>query len=86
MLTGGSVIGVDLQVFDVRQTTLVYPAIGVLLDINRLVESCVDRKLGKLVFHVGRAHATPQVGQRLFRLVGSVPRQQPYWRFRGLLR
>lgn len=73
-LTVGSVVGVDLQVLDVRQTPMVdSAALCVLLRVGGLAGSCVYRHLGKLVLYVGRAHAAPQVGQRLFRLGRPVP-------------
>lgn len=84
LLTVDRVIGVDLQVLDVRQTSLVHSAIGVLFGIDGLVESRIDGQLGKFIFHLVGAHAPPQIGQRFFRLVRSISRQQPHWRFRGL--
>lgn len=63
LLTGSRVIGVDLQVLDIRQTPLVHSAISVLFEIDGFVESRVDRQFRELVFHVGRAYATSQVGQ-----------------------
>lgn len=83
--TVGRVVGVDLQILDVRQTPLVHSAVRVLFQIDALVVSRVNGQLGELVFHVIRAHAPPQIGQRLLRVGRPVPGQQPHWRL-GCLR